>query len=245
MKQVVITSMHNETVKAWCALSLKKNRDSSETFLIEGEHGVIEAIQSGHCLAVWVNETTTVDFDGTVYVSPQAILNKIANVSSQVSMIGLCQKPTKKINKYNRILCCDRVQDPGNLGTIIRSALAFGFDGIYVSHDSVDVYNDKVVRSTQGALFHLPIEIGNLKEMLINLKQEKVLIVALSLHEKTINDLETNEHMAFVVGNESVGISKEILELCDERRMIPIQNIDSLNVAVAASIVAYEYSPIK
>ena len=246
MKQTMITSIHNDKVKAWGDLSQKKHRDATNTFLIEGDHGVEEAINSGHCIAVWVNETIDIDFldafAGTVYVSPQIVLNKIAHVASQVSIIGLCKKPTKKITSFNRLLVCDKIQDPGNLGTIIRSALAFGFDGVYVSRDSVDVFNDKVVRSTQGALFQLPIEVVDLKETLILLKEKEVLTVGLALHENTIDNLNQTKHMAFVVGNESVGISKDILKACDELRMIPIQNIDSLNVGVAASIIAYVYS---
>lgn len=249
MKQIHITSATNDTVKAWSALALKKNRDVSHTFLVEGEHGVAEAMASGYCLELWVSEETTIpvypNFSGNVYVSPQAILNKIAQVNSQVSIIGLCKKPTQPITQYNRVLCCDRIQDPGNLGTIIRSALAFGFDGVYVSKDSVDVFNDKVVRSTQGALFHLPIEVVDLKVTILRLKENGVTTIALALHQNSIHDVPLTDHMAFVVGNESVGISKEIQEICDYQRMIAIKNIDSLNVAVAASIIAYEYSPLK
>ena len=127
MKQIMITSIHNDTVKAWSALSQKKHRDDSDTFLIEGNHGVQEAISSGHCIGVWVNESIDIDFldtfEGTVYVSPQIVLNKIANVSSQVSMIGMCKKPTKKITSFNRLLICDKIQDPGNFGTIPKRKL--------------------------------------------------------------------------------------------------------------------------
>lgn len=237
-----ITSLNNPTVKLWTSYHLKKNRDRDHVFLVENDHLVLEAIKYGYCEAVWVKEGTTIDFLGTIYVSPEAILKKIAQVQSSVSMIGLCKIPNLPIKNHRRVFVCDDIQDPGNLGTIIRSALAFDFDGIYVSKHSVDFTNDKVVRATQGAIFQLPIQVVDIQACLLTLSRQGVVSVGLSVNQQTMKDCPVSPNMAFVLGNEGQGIHPEVLTLCDHQLTIPIANIESLNVAITAGIIAHQFS---
>ena len=246
MKKIIsITSLSNETLKSWMRLQQKKYRDQTNTFLIEGRHGVEEAIKANHCLAVWTTSETTIAFDGPMYISEQHILNKLSSVKSNIDMVGLCKIPKLPISKYHRLFCCDGIQDPGNLGTIIRSALAFGFDGIYLSENCVDFTNEKVVRATQGAIFQLPIHVVDLQQSIKHLNNKGVLTIALSVDQTLIKDCEPQRQMAFVLGNEGQGISKAILNQCQQQLTIPIANIESLNVAITAGIIAYQFSPLR
>ncbi len=245
MKKIIpITSLSNETLKSWMRLHHKKHRDQTNTFLIEGRHGVEEAIKANHCVSVWTTDASIIDFDGPIYVSEQHILNKLSSVMSNIDMIGLCNIPILPIKKYHRLFLCDGIQDPGNLGTIIRSALAFGFDGIYLSQNSVDFTNEKVVRATQGAIFQLPIHVVDLEETLTHLNEKGVLTVGLSVDQTLIKDCEAHDQMAFVLGNEGQGITPTILKQCQLQLTIPIINIESLNVGITAGIIAYQFSSL-
>lgn len=136
----------------------------------------------------------------------------------------------------------DRVQDPGNVGTILRSALAFGYDQIIMSLDCVDLYNDKVIRATQGALFQMNVCIMDLKDAIECLKKQNVLVYGTCLlNAKSIDTYSNEKKMAFVMGNEGQGVSQNILDLCDQLVYIPIQSVESLNVGVAAAITMYHF----
>jgi len=237
-----ITSTQNAKVKQWLKYHNRKHRLQDDVFLIEGEHLVEEAYKANHLIELWISETCDATYqDIPTFVSPQHILDKLSMVQSSNTMIGLCKIPHFKVEAKNRIFLCDNIQDPGNLGTIIRSALAFNFDAIYCSKDTVDFTNEKVVRSTQGALFQIPIHVVDLKATITQLKQESIEIVALALTQNAVSHVSASSNMAFILGNEGQGISTEILELADHQLVIPISNIDSLNVAITAGIIAYNY----
>ena len=138
------------------------------------------------------------------------------------------------------ILVLDNLQDPGNLGTIIRSAVAFNFDTLILSDTSVDLYNPKVVRASEGMMFHLNIKRCNIIDFLQNLDSEYLIIGTDVVKGKNIKDLKFNK-CALVIGNEGSGISKEVKELCHEMVYIPMnENCESLNASVSASILMYE-----
>ena len=132
-----------------------------------------------------------------------------------------------------KVVYLDKVNDPGNIGTIIRTALAFDYDAVILSEGCCDCYNEKVVSATKGALFSLPILHGDLAEF----KQgKKVIVSALSDKAIDLKDLKRPDSFILVVGNEANGVSQEILKQADIIAKISIQNIDSLNVGVAAGI---------
>jgi len=139
----------------------------------------------------------------------------------------------------DRVLILDDISDPGNLGTLIRSAVAFGFTKIIVSNDTCDIYNAKVLRGSQGALFYAEIIKGDIVEEINKLKGYR--IIGTSLEGKTLESQEINGKIALVLGNESRGMKSEILAICDDRFLIDINTVDSLNVAIAGSIIMYQF----
>ena len=137
----------------------------------------------------------------------------------------------------------DNIQDPGNMGTIIRSAVAFNIDTIIVSNDSVDIYNPKVVRSSQGMIFHMNIIKKDLIPFIKEIKNDYKIIGTKVTDGNDIKTLEKNEKLCIIMGNEGNGVREEILALCDDFVYIPMnENCESLNVGVATSILLYELS---
>jgi len=238
----MITSLQNETIKELMKLKQKKYRDERGLFLVEGYHLVEEARQH-HCLKMIITTQDDRYDEETLYISSN-VMNKLAFTKTPQPIMGVCEKRQDAHIDENgkRYLLLDRLQDPGNVGTILRTALAFGYDQIIMSPDSVDLYNDKVIRATQGALFQMEICVMNLKEAIIQLQQQQVNVYGTCLkNASSIESYSLQKKMAFVMGNEGQGVSQDILDLCDYRVYIPIQSIESLNVAIAAAITMYHF----
>lgn len=237
----MITSIHNETIKELMKLKQKKYRDETGLFLVEGYHLVEEAIKH-QCLKTII---TTLDdnFEQETSHITETVMKKLAFTKTPQPIMGVCfKKEDHQIVQGTRYLLLDRLQDPGNVGTIIRSALAFGYDQIIMSEDCVDLYNDKVIRATQGALFQMNISVMNVKEAIDALHQQGVAVYGTCLENAmSIDHYPIQEKMAFVMGNEGQGVSEEILKACDHRLYIPISSIESLNVAIASAIVMYHF----
>ncbi|MCD7894007.1 MAG: RNA methyltransferase [Erysipelotrichaceae bacterium] len=237
----MITSMNNETIKDILKLKQKKYRDEMGLFLIEGYHLVEEARKKGciKCIITSLNKTYD---ENTIYVS-ESIMKKLAFTKTPQPIMAICFKFDYTIDfDSHRYLLLDQLQDPGNAGTIIRSALAFNYKQVILSKDCVDIYNDKVIRSTQGALFHMNIVFMDLFDAIDKLHEHNIEVYATALENgKDIHIFDKKDKMAFVMGNEGNGVSQKILDKCDNRMYIPIAGIDSLNVAIAAGIVMYEF----
>lgn len=141
-----------------------------------------------------------------------------------------------------KLLLVDAVQDPGNVGTLIRTADAAGYDCVVLGRGSADLYNPKVIRSTQGSHFHIPVIQADLFEWVANLEEEGVPVIGAVLDDqaKSLNDMPKRETLALMVGNEGNGISEELQDRLSEKVYIPIYgDSESLNVAVAAGILLY------
>ena len=236
-----ITSLQNQKVKAWAKLREKKERDRTGLFLAEGPHLIEEAMRQG------IVETVITDgrysFDGvqTVEAVPQ-VLKKLSASVSGVSCIAVCRQFALPVKDPARVLLLDRIQDPGNFGTLIRTAVSFGFDAVYVSEDPCDLYNEKVIRSTQGAMFHIPVIRASLSDTVKDLQKDGFRVFGTSLHNAvSMSEAQESEKMAFVLGNEGQGVSTAILDLCDQSMFIEISGFESLNVAVAGGIIMYRY----
>ena len=149
--------------------------------------------------------------------------------------------PKFEKKNYSKYLVLDDVADPGNLGTIIRSSLALGIEALIVSKDTVDEYNDKVLRSTQGAIFKLPIFREDLKEAINDLKEQKIPVLVTSLKDaENVKDLNRMDKFALVLGNEARGVKEELVNLADKVIKITMHNnVESLNVAMSAGMIAY------
>jgi len=239
----VITSLDNKRIKNASKLLNKKYRDEEAKFLIEGEHLVEEAYKAGILLEVFMCEDMDMKLDvPTTYVTYD-VIKKLSNTVNPQRIVGVAKKLEEK-ELGNKILVLDDIQDPGNLGTIIRSSLAFGIDSIVLSPNTVDMYNDKVLRSSEGMIFHINIVRRDLFELIDKLKEDNYEILGTSVSVGMyVDKVELNNKYALIMGNEGNGVHEEILDMCDNYLYIPMNNkVESLNVAVATSIILYEFN---
>ncbi len=240
---MLITSLNNEHIKEILKLKEKKYRDLSSTFLIEGRHLVLEAHREKKIVELILEQDELFPLDvNTLYVS-SSVMNKLSDLKTPSNVMAVVKKLDEK-EVGEKILILDNIQDPGNLGTIIRSAVAFNFDTIVLSPKTVDLYNPKVVRSTQGMMFHTNIIIREPVSFINELKNEGYKIVGTKVTNGIdVRESKTYSHFALIIGNEGKGMSEELSELCDEYLYIKMNDqCESLNAAVAASILMYEIS---
>lgn len=237
---MVYTSTDNKIIKNLKKLNIKKYRDQDDCFLIEGEHLVLEAYKKGLLKKIIVKEESEFKLDiDTIYVSCNVL--KYLSELETPTVIGVCEK-IKECEIGNRILVLDDIQDPGNLGTIIRSAVAFNIDTVVLGNNTVDLYNSKVVRASQGMLFNVNIIKRDLYDFIEKIKKEDYKIYATYVNGgKSLKNIEINKKFAIIMGNEGAGVSKDLLELADEYLYIEMNSLcESLNVGVATSIILYE-----
>ncbi len=240
---MVITSLDNEKVKYYYKLQKKKYRDINSEFMVEGEHLVLEAYKAGVLKEVLLEEGDVLPINTEQIEVTKDILKKISTLNSPPKMIGLCKK-TIDTTIGKRILIIDEVQDPGNMGTIIRSAVAFNIDTIIIGDNTVDVYSPKVVRATQGMIFHVPIVFYSIDKLIPILKKLKIPVFATNVkYGEEVKNLSYEERKTFalIIGNEGNGVNPKYLENSDKFIYIPMNDVvESLNVAVATSIILYE-----
>lgn len=242
----VITSLDNEKVKMLKKLQKKKYRDEYNLFIVEGEHLAIEAFRAGVLEELILEEGTDLPFPSPYGYYSREVLSKISALDTPSSVMAQCRKRDRDGEEVegNRILVLDDIQDPGNLGTIIRSALAFGVTTIVLSEETVDLYNPKVLRATQGMIFHTNIIVRNVYDWVRMIKASDFKVYGTCVDGGVdVKSLIPNDKEKFVliVGNEGNGVKRRILDLCDENLYIKMNaDVESLNVAVATSILLYE-----
>ena len=240
---MVITSLDNDNVKKWKKLCKKKYRDEFGIYLVEGEHLVEEAYKSGVLDKVIVLDGESYSYDNIIYVSYE-VMKAISSLDTPNKIMGVCKKKENIEIVGKRFLLLDGIQDPGNLGTIVRSAVAFNIDTIILSDDTVDLYNPKVLRSTQGMIFHTNIFSYDIVAFINILKSMGITVYGTDVNNgmdaRELSDLDKTS-FALVMGNEGNGVRKEVKELCDKNLYINMnENVESLNVGVATSILLYE-----
>lgn len=237
----VITSLDNKRIKNLAKLLNKKYRDETGMFLVEGEHLVIEAKRAGSLMEVIKCEDYEMDFDVTTTIVTYDVIKKLSNTLNPQKVIGVCKKLDNK-DIGNKVLILEDIQDPGNLGTIIRSSVAFGVDTIVVSNNTVDMYNDKVLRSSEGMIFHIDIVKMDVNECIDKLHAEGYEIYGTKVDGGTdLREITVGDKYAVVMGNEGAGVSEFTLDKCDKYIYIPMNSdCESLNVGVATSIILYE-----
>ena len=237
----VITSLDNKRIKNLAKLLNKKYRDETGMFLVEGEHLVIEAKRAGSLMEVIKCEDYEMDFDVTTTIVTYDVIKKLSNTLNPQKVIGVCKKLDNK-DIGNKVLILEDIQDPGNLGTIIRSSVAFGVDTIVVSNNTVDMYNDKVLRSSEGMIFHIDIVKMDVVDCVNKLHEEGYEIYGTKVDGGTdLREITVGDKYAVVMGNEGAGVSNELLDKCDQYIYIPMNSeCESLNVGVATSIILYE-----
>ena len=241
---MVVTSLENNKVKELVKLQQKKYRDLTNTYLVEGEHLVEEAYKNGAILQVICLEEVDLYSDLERFVVSYDVMKKISSLDNPPSIMALCKKSSYEEIVGDKILLLDGIQDPGNLGTMIRSSLAFGVTSIILSPNCVDLYNPKVVRGTQGMIFHIPILSMDTKTAISIMKERNIPVYGTSV----VNGVDAStlasdkkEKYCLIMGNEGSGLSSEIFDLCDQNLYIPMNSrVESLNVGVACSILLYE-----
>ncbi len=244
-----IQSVKNPQVKQWKKLLTKKERDKTGTFLIEGFHLVEEALmQLDTVLELIISEKVNLpprlDY-GSVSVTyvTEEISKELSDTEAPQGIYAVCRQieSATVLQDARCLLLIDAVQDPGNLGTMIRTADAVGVDAVIVGQGSVDLYNPKVLRSAQGSHFHLPITSGDLTEWICRLKEKNIPVYGTALEKARVyTEAKPGSQFALIVGNEGNGVSEEILTQTDANLYIPIYGkSESLNVAVAAGILLY------
>lgn len=240
---MVIESVQNDKIKYFRKLRETKYIKEYKEFIVEGEHLVEEAIKNGLALELIIESGKDYNSDlPKIYVS-ENVLKSISLLKTPQYVMALCKIVDDKEIKGSRILLIDNVSDPGNLGTIIRSSVAFNIDTIILSEDSVNLFNDKVVRSSEGMIFNTNIITMNLKTAIDEIKSRGIKVYGTDLKgSKYLSEFDKPSSFALVLGNEGMGTKKEILDLCDENIKIEMSNsCESLNVGVAGSIILYEW----
>ena len=235
-----IESVNNPKIKAWAKLLRKKERESTGLFLAEGEHLVKEALASGIAEVILTDGTVRFASEKEIETT-EAVLSRLSSNVSQAHAIAVCRITEMPVVKKERLLLLDGVQDPGNLGTLIRTARSFGYDAVYCSQETCDFYNDKVIRSTQGALFQIPLIRTDLSALCQSLKEEGIAVIATTLSDALpLKQLKVPEKHALILGNEGSGVHPFLQSEASTRVRIEMDGFESLNVAVAGGIMMYE-----
>ncbi len=237
---MLYSSINNPKIKEFAKLKQKKYRDKQGLFLVEGAHLVKEAYESGFLEELLILEDKEISLDTKTSYITKNVLKYLSDVETPVGIIGVCKLKNTTITG-NKLLILDSVQDPGNLGTIIRSSAAFNIDTIIINDKCADPYSDKVIRSSQGMIFKTNIVKKDLYDYLKKIKGKIPIFGTKVTGGNNIKNIEKFQTFAIIMGNEGKGVDEKLLNLCDEYLYIPMNSkCESLNVGVATSIILYE-----
>ncbi|WP_314067414.1 RNA methyltransferase [uncultured Vagococcus sp.] len=250
---IEISSTKNNFIKEIKKLTKKKYREEHGHYVIEGVHLIEEALKSPAMVTTIIMNNQGYELlpglpmtsDAiTYYLLSDEVFRNVSDVPAPQGMMALV-----KLNKEvlpetvtGNLLLLDNVQDPGNVGTMIRTADAAGYAGVVLGEGCADIYNPKVLRSMQGSHFHLTIMEGDLAEVIPALKTKGLQLIGTELNPEAVDyrELSLESHVALVMGNEGQGVSSQLLQLTDKNVYIPIiGQAESLNVAVAAGILMF------
>lgn len=255
MKKTEIISKENTNYKNWTKLLQKKYRDSQGLFIIEGPVLLKDAVRSNGELLELVASADEenpeeiakeLNYRGEPYILSPQLFKNLSQTENGRSILGIFRKPNEHLlskEKEGNILVLDRIQDPGNMGTLIRTAEGAGFTEIVTIKGTVDPFSPKVVRSAAGSLLRMPIvQLEDAKETIDYLKDKgKEILVTLMDGDEIYWNRNLKNPIALVIGNEGQGVGEDFIKLADIKVRIPMtENIESLNAAMAAGIIMYE-----
>ena len=236
-----ILSKNNQKIKDACALKMKKVRQEKGLFLMEGIKNLDMALKYGTVNQIFTSiGLPKLKQEVECYKVNDEVLKKLANSENPEGVVFVCEqlKPRKDKSEYHKIVYLDQINDPGNLGTILRTAVAFNYDAVILSKSSVDIYNEKVVAASKGALFLVDTFYDEIDEY----ANGRVAIASALEDAVPLSKCEKPKDFVLILGNESHGVSKEILSKANQIVKIEMNDdIDSLNVAVAAGILMNYY----
>ncbi|MCX6300809.1 MAG: RNA methyltransferase [Bacteroidia bacterium] len=244
------------------SLQKKKAREEEGLYVIEGDKLVKEFLAAGVPVKIliakpeFLNSLSLFQKQGVEEIIPANYddLKKISSLKTPHNALAVIRIPDIRIDAGNLrkelSVALDCVQDPGNLGTIIRAAAWFGIRNIYCSEDCVDVYNPKVIQSSMGAILHVNVFYTDLQKLLESASGDKIRIFGAMVQGESIYSYRLSNNGIILLGNESKGISEELIPYISDRIMIPKQTdassgIDSLNVSMAASVILSEFTRVK
>lgn len=249
-----LTSIHNQHVKDWKKLQTKKFRRQTGTYLLDGWHLVEEAAKAGIELIQLIGTPEQlaqhhqlIDRAAETYEITEEIMKHITDtvtpqgIAAVVALPDAHRLPAQPL--HGAWLFLDRVQDPGNVGTMVRTADAAGFTGIVVGQKSADLFGPKVVRSMQGSQFHLQMFEGDLRKWIADFKQVNAPVYGTQLNPqaKNFRTVDPGDTFALVMGNEGQGMSNELLAMTTDNLYIPMRGeAESLNVAISAGILMFQ-----
>ncbi len=249
-----ITSKENQTYRLCVKLASRKYRDSLGQYLVEGEKLIYDAIQSGQTIkAVLAVEDYHLshDFPCQIATIDRPLFNKLAQTATSQGIIAIVEKQRitkedflKRLEKKSgNAVLLDRLQDPGNIGTIIRTADAAGYSGVMTIKGTADLYSPKIVRAAAGSLFRMPVFPAETPQQAVSLLEEAGKTVFATGFDTDLfyYEVEMKRDIGLIIGNEGNGISSELMRLAHKVIKIPMEGkIDSLNASVAAGILMYE-----
>lgn len=249
----VILSKDNERVKVWRTLLTNKGRKKEEKFLLESKRGIEEGLLKGFEPEVLIIREGLEVPDAfkriaTIVFLGQSAYKSLTETENSQGFIGVY--PIQPLNmrlldQGQHLFYLDGIQDPGNLGTLIRSGGAFNIDGLLLGEGTVDPYNSKVLRSTMGGIFAFPIFEVTLETVAV-LKEKGFEIIASTFDGTPLEAWESTKPFVLGIGNENKGLSEGFIALADAKVTIPMVGLESLNAGVAGSIFMYKtYDPIK
>ena len=232
-----ITSKNNPKIKDASSLKMKKVRQEKGLFLMEGLKNLDMALKYGVVKQIFTSVgLPKIGQDIETYKVNDEIIKKLAFSENPEGVVFVCEnlKPKKNPKEYQRIVYLDKINDPGNLGTIIRTAVALDYDAVILSEGSVDLYNEKTLAASKGSIFVIDAFYDDIK----NYKNHKIIVSSLNDKSIDLDECPKLKDFVLVLGNESHGVSEEVASLADYTVKIKMsENIDSLNVAVAAGIL--------
>jgi TrmH family RNA methyltransferase len=254
---IEIMSVQNTRVKDWAQLLERRGREKQGKYVIEGYHLIEEALKAGAQVEVILflaekgspAELVTLAGDRAVeWVGVSAaVLAKCSDAQTPQGVVAIVARPQVGMDKllageHDLVVVLDGVQDPGNLGTIIRSADAVGAKAVVLGRGTVDLFNPKTIRSTMGSMYHLPIVEADLGELLPRARERGVRLVTTSLQAQgSCYDTDLRQPSWLIFGNEAKGVSPEVAAQSDVQVIIPMQGkAESLNVAMAATVLLFE-----
>ena len=251
MKEIHISSRRNGVIADIKKLKNKKQREATGLFMVEGYRNLVDSLKSGRVKKIVYSDSfcENKDFleklDCEIYRVTEVVFSDISDTKTPQGILGVFEIPKFDHSRVSdKMICLNAVSDPGNVGTIFRTALAAGFYSVVLDDACADAYSNKVVRSAMSAIFELNILRTNSLPDLIKTYQSQGFVFytgAFTENPKSLFDVDFNMKTAFVFGSEANGVSKEILDCSDVVYQIPMTDkIESLNVAVAASISLYE-----
>lgn len=248
-----IQSNKNQLIKEIKKYHQKKQRDKEKKYLLEGYHLVEEAVLHGAVIEhLFVDPKGLADYGDwlkeqqlEITLVTEEVLKVLSELPTPQGIVALVEKQVSTITDYQgKWLLLDQVQDPGNVGTLIRTADAAGFSGVFLGEGTADIYSTKVLRSMQGSHFHLPIVSGDLFEIVAQLKAQKVPLYGTELNKEavTYTKVAASDSVALILGNEGQGVQKALLAETDQNIYIPIYGAaESLNVGIAGGILMYHF----